>query len=114
LIGFIKRNGLEIVLCQAKEKPMLTSIPWMFVGLIGAAVSAILLVVEWYIWDSRYRMSAQLKLRPARVRTANNEDVIEVPSASGRQVVVTLAAQLRNRDSLPIHQVTGETTSTWL
>lgn len=86
----------------------------MFVGLIGAAVSAILLVVEWYIWDSRYRMSAQLKLRPARVRTANNEDVIEVPSASGRQVVVTLAAQLRNRDSLPIHQVTGETTSTWL
>ena len=93
---------------------MLTLIPWMFVGLLGIVVTAILLAAEWYIWGSRYRMSAQLALRPAGVRTSNDEDVIQVPSASGRQMVVTLAAQLPDLDTLSIHQVRGETTETWL
>lgn len=92
---------------------MLTLIPWMFAGLIGIVVTAILLAAEWYIWDSRYTMSAQLAPGLARVHTAHHEEVIQVPSASGRDVVVTLAAQLADRNSLAVHQVKAETTSPW-
>lgn len=86
---------------------MLALIPWIF----GIVVTAILLGAEWYIWDSRYAISTQFPLRPERVGIANDEDVIQVASASGREVVVTLAAQLSNRDTLAIHQVRGETAS---
>ena len=84
---------------------MLTLIPWMFAGLIGIVVTAILLAAEWYIWDSRYTMSAQLAPALARVHTAHHEEVIQVPSASGRDVVVTLAAQLADRNSLAVHRL---------
>ena len=92
---------------------MLTLIPRMFGGLIGIVVAAILLTAEWYIWGTRYRMSAQLAPGLAGVHTAHHEDVLLVPSASGRDVVVTLAAQLTDRNSLQVHQVKGETTSPW-
>ncbi len=92
---------------------MLTLIPWIFGGLIGIVVTAILLAAEWYIWDPRYRIAAQITPGLARVRTADHEDVILVPSASGRDVVVTLAAQFPDRKTLPVHQVKAETIGHW-
>lgn len=88
---------------------MLTLIPWAF-GLTGMMATAILLVAEWYIWDSRYRIAAHLASGVAHVRTANDEEVIQVPSASGRDVVITLAAPLPDGKSLAVHRVQAQMT----
>ncbi len=69
---------------------MSTLMPWILIGLTGIAVTAILAAAEWYIWDSRYRLAARFQAGSGA--PAGRKDVIQVPSASGRDVVVTLAA----------------------
>ena len=93
---------------------MLTLIPWMYAGLIGIVVTAILAAAAWYIWDPRYRIAEQLSHGPAQGYTAYHEEVIQVSSASGRDVVVTLAAPLPDRNSLPVHRMMAETTGDWV
>ena len=69
---------------------MLTFVSELFTGLVAVLVTAILAAAEWYIWDSRYKIAAQLPPGPAP--SAHHKDVIQVSSASARGVVVTLAA----------------------
>ncbi len=69
---FIKRtqNGIRLAAgptesgCNTNHltkwrKSMLTLMPSMSVGLVGGALTAILLAVDWYIWDLRYWISRQ-------------------------------------------------------
>ncbi len=63
----------------------------MLTLLTGIVVTAILATAEWYIWDPRYRFATRFQAEFG-ARTADRRDVIQVPSASGRDVVVTLAA----------------------
>jgi len=88
---------------------MLTLIPWMFTGLTGVVITAMLAAAQWYLWDSRHRTAAQLPAGLAQLHTTHHEDVIQVPSASGRDVVVTLAAPMPVRNSLAAHQAAPET-----
>jgi len=76
---------------------MLTLMSWMSTGLIGTVVTAILAAVEWYLWDSRYRIAAQMPAGRSYARTADRKEAIQVPSASGRDLVVTLAAPMPAR-----------------
>ena len=61
---------------------MLTLIPWMFTGLTGIVVTAILAAAEWYIWDSRYRIAERRAPGTARARSAGHVEVIRIPGAS--------------------------------
>src|SRR5260370_31341938 len=93
------------------RKSMLTLMPSMSVGLVGGVLTAILLAVDWYIWDFRYWISRQRA--PELAPPADGKDVIHVPSASGRELVVTLAPQSPDWNTLPVHQVEGEWPDVW-
>jgi hypothetical protein len=70
--------------------------PSMWVGLAGIGCTLILLAADWYIWDPRYRISQRYAPRGAGQAVADDKDLIHVPSASGRELVATLAAQSPN------------------
>jgi hypothetical protein len=67
--------------------------PSMWVGLAGILLTAILLAADWYIWDSRHQVSQRLAAEPAHRPVAEGKQILHVPSASGRELIATLAPQ---------------------
>lgn len=119
LSGLIKRvhHGIRLARKSRKSdcityysskwrKIMLTLMPSMSVGLGGSVLIAIALTADWYIWAFRYRIARLLG--PELGPPADGKDLIHVPSASGRELVVNLAAQWLDRYVPPIHQVESE------
>jgi hypothetical protein len=76
---------------------MLSLLPSMGVGLVGGALTAIVLAADWYIWDFRYRIS--LRRGPELDSLGNAR--IHVPCASGRELVVNLQSVERKIPSVP-------------
>lgn len=87
---------------------MLTLMPSIWVGLAGIALTAILLAADWYIWDFRYWTFGRRAVELAPIRAADGREVIHVPGAFGREVVVVLAPRSADRITLPLHRVEGE------
>ncbi len=83
---------------------MLPLLPSMGVGLVGSVLTAIVLAADWYIWDFRYRISR--RRGPELDPPGDSKDVIHVPSASGRELVVNL--QSVERKIPPVDQVEAE------
>jgi hypothetical protein len=54
-------NALDKYLTE--EKPMFTLMPSMYAGVIGGALTAVLLAADWYIWELRYWVSGQRKTK---------------------------------------------------
>jgi hypothetical protein len=65
---------------------MLSFLLSMGVGLVGSVLTAIVLAADWFIWDLRYRISRQRG--PQLDPPGKGRDVIHVPSASGRELIV--------------------------
>ena len=79
---------------------MLTLLPAMGVGIVGSLVTAIVLAADWYVWDFRYRISQQSVSQVAPSPGDNN--VIYVPSASGREVIVNVVNRFPDRNIPPV------------
>jgi len=82
------------------RKLMLTLLPAMGVGIVGSLVTAIVLAADWYVWDFRYRISQQSVSQVAPSPGDNN--VIYVPSASGREVIVNVVNRFPDRNIPPV------------
>ena len=85
---------------------MLSFLPSMGAGLGGSLLTTIVLAADWFIWDFRYRISR--RRGPESDPSGDGRDVILVPSASGREVVVNLVAQSVEGKIQPVHQVEAE------
>ena len=61
--------------------------------LLGTGFTAGLLAADWYLWEPRYRgISGQLDPRPGHRMLPAGSDLLYAQSASGREVIATLAA----------------------
>ena len=78
-------------------------LPSIGVGMVGSALTAIVLAADWFIWDFRYRISR--RCGPELDPPGNAQDVIHVPSTSGRELVVNLPVE---RTMPPVHRVEAE------
>ncbi len=67
--------------------------PSMWAGLVGIVLTASLLAVDWYIWDFRHRISQPGVSERTRRLAADGKHIIHARSASGRELVATLAPQ---------------------
>jgi hypothetical protein len=82
--------------------------PSIWVGLAGVVLTAILLAADWYIWDSRRQVSQRLAAQPAHCLVAEGKQILHVPSASGRELIATLAPQSPDRNVVSFEHVHGE------
>jgi hypothetical protein len=82
-------------------------VPSIWVGLAGIALTAILLAADWYIWDSRHRVSQPLAAEPAHRLVAEGKQMLHVPSASGRELIATLAPQPGSERPCSLEHVHG-------
>ena len=82
-------------------------IPSMWVGLAGTVLAVILMAADWQIWEFRYRISRQRQSGLADRMVADSRHIFHVPSASGREMVATLAAQSPYRDVQSVSGFTG-------
>lgn len=83
---------------------MVSFLPSMGVGFAGGMITTIVLAADWFIWNFRYRIS---RLRgPDLGPPGDGKDVIHLPSASGRELVVNLEPVERKMP--PVHRVKAE------
>jgi hypothetical protein len=83
---------------------MLMLMPSMTAGFVEALVTAVALAADWYIWDSRRRLSSRRRLELAA--PAQGKEIIHLSSASGREVVVTPAKESFGQtpvSAIPVH-----------
>jgi len=83
---------------------MLSLTPSMCAGVVGSMLTTLALAADWYIWGFRYRIFAE----PELTSPAGDRDVIQVPSALGRKLLVNRAPQSLDSNIPPAHQVEGE------
>jgi hypothetical protein len=83
---------------------MMSLLPSIGVGMAGSALTALVLAADWFIWDFRYRISR--RRGPELDPPEDGQDVIHVPSASGRELVVNLEPV--ERPMPPVHRVEAE------
>ena len=83
---------------------MMSLLPSIGVGMVGSALTALVLAADWFIWDFRYRISR--RRGPELDPPEDGQDVIHVPSASGRELVVNLEPV--ERPMPPVHRVEAE------
>jgi hypothetical protein len=113
LTGFIRRllHGVSFVSGSSQStcgtsysskwrKMMLMLPPSMGVGIVGSLVTAIVLAADWYVWDFRYRISQQNVSQGDR--SPGDKNVIYVPNASGREVVVNVVDRFPDRNIPPV------------
>ncbi len=81
---------------------MMGLIGWIVLGLAGIAVSGIMFGAKWRRGNSRGRRTPQSGHAIVKARSANRGELIDFPSASGRQVVLRLA-ELPDPHYLPVH-----------
>jgi hypothetical protein len=82
---------------------MSTLMPSIGVGLVGSLVVAMALAADWYIWKFRYWLSSASTVPPAR-----DESVIHVSSASGRELVLSLAPEAAHGNMPAVQTVESE------
>src|SRR5262245_36534175 len=83
------------------RKLMMSLLPSIGVGMIGSVLTAHVLAADWFIWDFRYWISR--RRGPELDPPADGQDVIHVPRASGRELVVNLEPVERTMP--PVHRV---------
>jgi hypothetical protein len=77
--------------------------------LLGTAFTAGLLAADWYIWEPRYRrISRTWDPRPGHRMLAGGSDLVYAQSASGREVIATVAAPSLAAEVLAAGNVQGE------
>ncbi len=81
--------------------------PSIWVELLGIVLTAGLLAADWYIWESRHRPVRQPEQEIVHHPVAEGKEIFQVHSASGRELVATLAAQSPDRNVLPFEQAQG-------
>ena len=81
--------------------------PSIGVGLAGIVLTAILLAADWYVWDSRHRSSRRPAAEPVHGLLAESKQILHVPSASGRELIATLAPQPTDRSLGSFEHVHG-------
>jgi hypothetical protein len=82
---------------------MLTLIRSMGAGFVGSLLTATALAADWYIWKFSYWMSSGPVSPPT-----GGKNVIHVPSASGRELLVHCAPQWVDSELLSVHQAERE------
>jgi hypothetical protein len=85
------------------RKIMLNLVSSIRVGFVGTLLTAVLLAADWYIWKLRYQMSRRPVTPPP-----DGDGVMHLPSASGRELVVTYAPEAPAPDTHPVHQIESE------
>jgi hypothetical protein len=91
---------------------MLTLMPSMTAGFVSALVTAVALAADWYIWDFRRRLSPQPMLELAA--PPQGKESFHLPSASGREVVVTLAQKSFEQTPVSAAQVHSQRPGIWV
>ena len=82
---------------------MLALLPSIGVGFVGSLLTAIALTADWYIWKVRYRIS-----RGPAAPPPDRKNMIQVPSNSGREVVVHSLPQLLDENVPMVYQTDRE------
>jgi hypothetical protein len=82
-------------------------IPSIWVGMAGMVAAAILMAANWQIWESRYRISRQGQSGLDGRMGADRRQTFHVRSASGRELVATLAAQSADCNLGSLNRLTG-------
>jgi len=67
-------------------------VPSTVVGLIGMALTGVLMVADWYIWDFRHRISAPGAPESMRRSTAARGEPFRARSGACRKFMARLAA----------------------
>jgi hypothetical protein len=65
---------------------------------LGMSLTTILMAADWYIWDPRRRISQRGAPEIGRRPVADAEHIIHMPSASGRELIVSLPPENANRN----------------
>jgi hypothetical protein len=99
-----RKSGCATNYSNRWRQIMFTLMPSMGVGFMGSLLTAIAMAADWYIWNFRYRLWRTPLAPPLKGRA----DVIHVPGASGRELVVNPAPQSADWDVASLHQVDRE------
>ena len=88
-----------------REKEMLILSMW----LLGTVFTAGLLAADWYIWEPRYQRICQTSgPRPGHPTPVDGHALVYAQSASGREVIATVAAPSIPAEVLAAGKAHGE------
>lgn len=85
----------------------MTSMPSMLAGLSGVVLTAILMAADGYLWGSRHQVSQRIVPAAGTRLAAGVEHQIHVASASGRELVASLASCAPDHNVMPVEQIHG-------
>jgi hypothetical protein len=77
----------------------------MLAGLSGVVLTALLAVADWYLWGSRHQISQRVVPAASPRPAAGVEHQIHIRSASGRELVASLASPAPDRTVTPVEQI---------